>query len=376
MASYPSFYETTCQFNSETKQGKVLAIATYSNERRICFQIEGEKMGIWLPESVVSMETVREDNKVKLAASDLIEDGEQAAKEDINYFGNFLSNLLDSVNKKATEDIESTLKLISETQDQWNRGLQSTTESVDNAGKQALKLLGSAVDSSGKLVGDLQKTIIDLWDRHWLDRIIKSLKIIDPEQIKINVQKERERYPDFDDSKIAENLIFEKAVFVFIVGGITGSVPLPVASFLTDLLNTTTRFVELIYEISHIYGNDLKSSEEKGEIIAVFGLAFGTNTLTALGIGFLSKNLPAPTGLIDAATNLFMFLTVGYAAREFFALSETKRQQILTDPAEFQKFQGEVGEYVQTLVSDQEFKNRILAQALETSKKLPLQPAN
>jgi len=71
-----------------------------------------------------------------------------------------------------------------------------------------------------------------------------------------------------------------------------------------------------------------------------------------------------------------MFFATGYAAREFFALPETQRQQILTVPAEFQKFQGEVGEYVQTLVSDKESINRILAQALETSKKLSLQPAN
>jgi len=376
MASYPFFYETTCQLGGETKHGKVLAIATYSNYRRICFQIEGDTIGTWLPESAFEMETVREENDVKLPASSSIEDGKQAAKEDINDCENFISNLQNYVSKKATKDIELTLKLISETQEKLNRGLQSTTQSVDNAGKQALKLLGSAVDSSGKLVSDLQKTIIDLWDRHWLDRIIDSLKVIDPDTIKKTVRKEREMYPNADNSTIAENLIFEKAVWAAGVGLLSGSVSVPAASFLADLFQTTPLLIQLCYEISHIYGNDLKSSEEKGEILAVFGLAFGTNTLTALGLGFLSKNIPAPTGLIDATTNLVMFFATGYAAREFFALPETQRQQILTVPAEFQKFQGEVGEYVQTLVSDKESINRILAQALETSKKLSLQPAN
>lgn len=109
------FKKQTCYFNSEEKKGKVLAVSTYVNRRRVCFQIEGEKKGECFLESelfgtsseneVIQKESRRYTHTEKTAKKEVESDiyaKEQAEKEE-------------EPKKKAEQDIHALVKFVADT---------------------------------------------------------------------------------------------------------------------------------------------------------------------------------------------------------------------------------------------------------------------
>ena len=91
------FSQTTCYINGHPKNGKVLAVATYVDCRRICFQLEGENLGTWIPESAfVGEEIVPSNIQIETAVETL----NTAVKENPR-----LSDLKTQANPSAWKDL-------------------------------------------------------------------------------------------------------------------------------------------------------------------------------------------------------------------------------------------------------------------------------
>ena len=48
------FKARSCFINGKKESGKVLAVSTQDNSRRVCFQIKGEYWGIWVSENALN----------------------------------------------------------------------------------------------------------------------------------------------------------------------------------------------------------------------------------------------------------------------------------------------------------------------------------
>ncbi len=95
------FSQTTCYINGNPKNGKVLAVATYVDCRRICFQLEGENRGTWIPESALVGEEVGEEIvPSKIPIETPVETLNTAVKENPR-----LSDLKTQANPSAWKDL-------------------------------------------------------------------------------------------------------------------------------------------------------------------------------------------------------------------------------------------------------------------------------
>ena len=97
VSTHDLFSQTTCYINGHPKNGKVLAVATYVDRRRICFQFEGENRGTWIPESAfVGEEIVPSNIQIETAVETL----NTAVKENPR-----LSDLKTQANPSAWKDL-------------------------------------------------------------------------------------------------------------------------------------------------------------------------------------------------------------------------------------------------------------------------------
>lgn len=131
----------------------------------------------------------------------------------------------------------------------------------------------------------------------WLVSIIDQVDIVKAET---HVKRLQQKYPHEQASEIAHRLMVEKSIYVGGSGLASSILPGFAAALLAvDLAATTAIQAEMVYQITCAYGFDLQEPARKGEIIAIFGLAFSGNCAVKAGIGFL-RNVPIAGAVVGA----------------------------------------------------------------------------
>lgn len=175
-----------------------------------------------------------------------------------------------------------------------------------------------------------------------LDWLLPILDKVDVVKAETAVKKLQKKYPHESPREIAHRIMMEKVLYVGGSGMASSFVPgFATAMFAVDLAATTAIQAEMGYQIAAAYGLDLHDPARKGEILAIFGLSFGSSYALKTGFGLL-RNLPVAGAVVGASTNAVALYTIGYAACHFYEsktdLSTSNREAIVEAQAETEEF--------------------------------------
>jgi uncharacterized protein (DUF697 family) len=172
---------------------------------------------------------------------------------------------------------------------------------------------GSAIETVGN--SPLIRKAAEMFNADWFLKIIDQVDAVASEA---EVQRLKQQYPNESAYQIAKRIIGQKAVFAGASGFATTIVPGSAAAlFAVDLAATTSLQAEMVYQIACAYGMDLKDPARKGEVVAVFGLAFGGKMAIKAGLGLL-RNIPLAGAVIAASSDAVMLYTLGQASCSFY----------------------------------------------------------
>jgi len=173
--------------------------------------------------------------------------------------------------------------------------------------------VGYAIESISN--SPLIRQAAEMFNADWF---LKILDQVDVTASEVEVQQLKQQYPNESAYQIAQRIIGQKAVFAGASGFATTIVPGSAAAlFAVDLAATTSLQAEMVYQIAYAYGMDLKDPARKGEVVAVFGLAFGGKMAIKAGLGLL-RNIPIAGAVIAASSDAVMLYTLGQASCAFY----------------------------------------------------------
>lgn len=331
---------TSCYFGERVEEGRVLAIATYVDRRRICFLLNGKTIGQWVPEeslygSVSSLKS------------------EKAAQEEANDDVNTLIQIVKE-HKQIVETKSVNIAEISTFLQTIIIGLESGAKLVVDSISFPYKVVISLLEALPLVIAvkdKILKEVNEIWSRAWKERVFTTLqgKKVHFSTSKKIVDQLRIDYPDETNHQLAERIVFEKAVYTSITGliqglGRSGAGKLPEAisdfiagkkgfetlhqllnSRLVNFFDTNSLLVEMIYQISLIYG--MESSE--GDILVILGAAITKPIADFLEMQFLIGSVSDINPLVPAVKNMLVFMAVGYTAINYYkAQKETGKMPI------------------------------------------------
>jgi uncharacterized protein (DUF697 family) len=212
--------------------------------------------------------------------------------------------------------------------------------------------ISSTVTKTGELLGNSAKAIID---NPLLERIIDQ---VDLDKAEFALMKLQEKYPEENSFQIAHRLMFDKAILASGSGLASSFLPGVAAALIAlDLTAVAALQAEMVYQISGSYGFDLKKEEQKGEVLAIFGIAFGGSYGIKAGLKLLQVT-PVVGAVVGASANVAMIYSIGYAACKFYEakLSHTSLEEAITHSAEASE------EYLKTAILQEQIMDQVLIQ--------------
>jgi uncharacterized protein (DUF697 family) len=235
---------------------------------------------------------------------------------------------------------------------------------AESASQTAQNLLEQATHATGSTLSALAnnpflKFITDKLGASWLKTLLGG---VDVEKVQAKVKKLQEKYPQETASQIAHRLTVDKAFSAARIGFVTNIIP-PIAAVLlgVELAATAALQAEMVYEIAAVYDLDLKQPARRGEVVAIFGLALGTDVLKA-GLGLI-EIIPGVGAVVGASSNAVMFYALGFAARHFY---EAKQKSPMK-PVNEARLRQESQVYNETLLAQRELMDRVLVHAILAS---------
>jgi uncharacterized protein (DUF697 family) len=186
--------------------------------------------------------------------------------------------------------------------------------SVANTAVQTTEFVGQALEqvAENRALRHLTRAL----KADWLLEIIGQVDVEKAEKV---VEKLQTKYPQESADQIAHRIIQQKVVYVVGTGFTSSLVPGFAAGWIAlDLAATIAIQAEMGYQIAAAYGLDLAEAARKGEILAIFGAAFGTDYVAKLGLKALLRNIPVAGAVMGASTNAVALYAVGYAACRFY----------------------------------------------------------
>lgn len=261
------------------------------------------------------------------------------------------------------ETIESSQQLLRET-------VAGTGQAINQVVQGTGQIVGDTIRHTTQLTGNLMHTIDTNSE---LKKLTKELKIewllpiletVDLQGVIEVVQDLQAKYPQDSADALAHRLIQQK---VFLVGGMglaSSLVPGAAAAlFSFDMAGLALSQAELGYQIAAVYGLDLTDPARKGEVLAIFGAAMGTNFALKTGLTFALRNVPIAGGVVGASTNAMALYAVGYAACRFY---ESHGQPLLSESAAQEAL--EAGrDYLQEAQQQQRLVDQIIAHMVKAS---------
>ncbi|MEG4074416.1 hypothetical protein QUA30_17250 [Microcoleus sp. Pol14C2] len=333
---------TSCYFGERVEEGQVLAIATYVDRRRICFLLNGKTIGQWVPEeslygSVSSFKVEKEAQK--------------EAKDDVNTLTEIVKEHKQIVETQSVNiaDISIFIQTIISG---LEFGAKLVVDPLSFPYKVVVSLL-EAIPQLGISVKDEILKTVELWSKVWKERVLTTL--IKGEKVHFStsnkiVDQLRIDYPDETNYQLAGRLVLEKAVYTSITGFIqglsrscAGKLPQEISDFiagnkgfetlhqllnsrLVNFFDTNSLLVEMIYQISLIYG--MESGE--GDILFILGAAFTKQMADRLEMAVLIGSPDVRISLlVTPLKNLSVFMLVGGMAIDYYkAKKETGKMPI------------------------------------------------
>ncbi|MEB3274870.1 MAG: hypothetical protein ACO4CG_04770 [Prochlorothrix sp.] len=281
---------------------------------------------------------------------------------------------LSTTTRAVGATVGTTQKLLGETVSGAGQAIGST---VQNTGKalgqtvtQAGQAAGSTLQYSTQLTGnliqnldaspELQKLTKEL-NLEWLLPVINN---VDIQGAGAATQQLQNQYPQESANEIANRLIQQKAVLVGGMGLASSLIPGVAAALLTvDMAGLALVQAELGYQIAAAYGLDLEDPARKGEVLAIFGAAMGTNFALKTGIKAVLRNVPIAGGVVGASTNAMALYAVGYAACRFY----NSQGQALVSEAAAQAALDAGADYLEAAQEQQLLVDQIIAHMVKAS---------
>ncbi|WP_017653899.1 hypothetical protein [Fortiea contorta] len=278
----------------------------------------------------------------------------QLSVEQPSFFGSFFG-VVGGAAVDFGGAIGGALEVVSGTAVQAGQGVTDAAfgagEAISSAAFQATQIAGQALTIVGK--NPILQSAIKSLNQDWLNPLIQQVDVVKAEAA---VKKLEQEYPNANPGEIAHHLMLEKAVFAGGTGLASSLVPGQAAAmFAVDWAATSVLSVELVYQIAAAYGLDLKHSERKAEIIAIFGLGVGGKTAIQAGLGLL-RNAPIVGAVIGASSNAVMIYALGYAACQFYEA----KQNPLTLEATLIDAQLKSEKYLEAAISQEKIMDQIL----------------
>jgi uncharacterized protein (DUF697 family) len=282
--------------------------------------------------------------------------------------GAAISNTVTQSGKATVETATAMGGLMSQTATQTSKaGFEWVRWMSETVTKQTYQLLEQTAHQTGQAV--------DLISDNWLIRRVSGvLKLdwlvgatdrVDLKKAEAAVRELQRKYPDESPSQIAHRLMVDKAVYAGGLGFVTSFLPgEAIALLAVDLATTTALQTEMVYQIAAAYGLDLRDPARKGEVLAVFGLAWGGNRALKAGLSFL-RTVPMAGAIIGASTNSVMLYSLGYAACRFY---EAKvREPIEPTSTTLDALQAEGEDYLNVAIAQQTVTDQILVHMITAS---------
>ncbi len=370
MTSPALYTQTKCNINGKEQPGKVIAVATYFDHRKVCFLTEGQAIGEWVSESALipnwsPSEQLTKDIKPYMPANKAttfevkqdIPNAEKEAKteaeQDIHALAKFVSDTQKAIHNKTAQDIQTVFKLFAEAQSAIEQKIQATVQSLQDADRQAREWLNQAIKGIGEhVVSPLIKSFTD-YGKLFLDTIVKIINNVDVNKAKEAVKQIKKKYPHEQPRQIANRLIQEKAIFATI-NAYTGV-----------RRKTLNSLLEMVCQIAICYGfEELDSPEKKGEILIIYLIVFSINQLRKRVLEFLEACTTISAKVLDPATTLILFQAVGYAAREFYE-AKSKAKPLV-------ELGKKVEAYLEEAISEMVAVEEVVAQAVSMKEQLVL----
>jgi uncharacterized protein (DUF697 family) len=149
-----------------------------------------------------------------------------------------------------------------------------------------------------------------------------ALGRVNLEQVQTTVNQVRREYPYESPNNLAHRLIVQKALSAGGVGLMTNLIPpMAIALLGVEIATITKMQVEMVYEIAAAYDLELDEPSRRGEALAIFGLALGSNGVIKTGLSF-AEIIPGVGAILGASSNMALFYSLGFVASRYY---EAKR---------------------------------------------------
>ena len=236
--------------------------------------------------------------------------------------------------------------------------------SAGSAAMQVPKFLGSSIGLISQ--SPILKKLTEKLKIDWLAHAIDTVDVVNAEA---KVRELQRQYPHEKPQEIAHHLMVEKALLAAGTGLASSLVPgVALALAGMDLAAMTALSAELVYQIAAAYGMDLRSSDRKKEVVAIFGLSLGSNLAIEAGVTLVS-NIPLAGAAINASASAAMIYAMGYGACRFYEahLNSSEIETKLEDLQEVLQAEGE--QYLEKAIAQETVMDWILVYAVYASKK-------
>lgn len=366
MSSNNFFNATTCQIGNEVKSGKVLAIATYTSDRRVCFRVEGEKEGTWVPETAI---LIAEDKiTAEQGSKDPQQEGEEVAAQAIQTLQNLTWEWKKGLENEASEYVHPITRIARHARELATKTAQeiaATFEAGVDAGDNLLAQMGQWLERFASLL----RQNIESYGEIWQKRIWSAVNNIDTTKAQEEVANLKNQYPQETPQQIANRLIQEKALFSMLTSLMPESENQD--GLAVNWMATAPMLSELIYQVGVCYQFE-KINEH--ELLATFAIVHNAKRMEKLGVDFLQEQTSDGTDVsVTANNNTIAFHAVGYAASQYFESKVKKLPDPLTNDQACEALNQKLQALVEKELSQKEELEKILQEALQLKGQLPLE---
>lgn len=368
--------------NDKKTKGKILAIARYVEDEKICFQTAEGKNGAWIPAlTLVDYKKLTvsssESNILVTLPKTVIDSVEKEAEKSLISLVKFADDLAKSIENKAASDIELVNGLINETQ----KLADNMGKDIDKSGKNTIKFINQCLQelnlAIGKAIDEISDTIQKIWSEFVRNCVAMAMKKTQEsfDSAKKVVDEFREKHPKKDDRQIAQILINRSTSFSVASGiamdAIKSVESLTGLSIGLDLFKNSVLLSELVYQISIAYGFDGDTKITTGEGIAIIALSLGIDVLQQLGLGALTSASLGTAITVKAVSNIALFQLVGYASCSYFELKQQNADNPLISASAYQEFTAKLQVYLDETLSETDKLEEIMKDAIQIEKRIP-----
>ncbi len=235
-----------------------------------------------------------------------------------------------AVGQAASHGGEIVADAVTDTAHTLGSAATHTGSAVVRTSADALSALGKTAVNVPQGLSDLVQAVNHHTELQSLTKVLKVdwlLQILD----RVDVTKAAEQvhqlqsqHPDETPHQISRRIMTRKALYVGGTGLASSLLPgFAAAMVAVDIAATTAIQAEMGYQIACAYGFNVHDEDRKGEILAIFALALGSNQVLRTGLTYLARGVPIAGAAVGASTNAVALYAVGHAAAQYY---EAKRQ--------------------------------------------------